>query len=188
MIIGPSGVGKDTFMQKMINKYPKLFVKCISCTTRKPRDNEQDGVNYYFISKEKFHQLEQQGDIIGKFEKYNTLYGTSKKNLNNILSNDKIVYFDYNIATAIDIYNKKNIGFNYIALIPPSVEILGQRLRHRGTESEESINKRLCYAPTEIDLIKKSTFLNYVIKNEDMDKTFDEFEMGIKKLYSHLFR
>ena len=48
MIIGPSGVGKDTFMNKIINKYPKIFIKCVSCTTRLPRENEKDGINYFF--------------------------------------------------------------------------------------------------------------------------------------------
>ena len=76
MIIGPSGVGKDTFMQKIIAKYPNIFLKCVSCTTRPPRENEKDGVNYFFITKEKFEQLDKNNKIIGKFEKYGNLYGS----------------------------------------------------------------------------------------------------------------
>lgn len=187
MIIGPSGVGKDTFMKLLINKYPNIFTKCISCTTRSPRKNEKNGVNYYFITKEIFNELDKKGEIIGKFEKYNNLYGTSKQTLNNILSNDKIVYFDYNIETAIKTFNDKKVEFNYIALLPPSIEILGYRLRKRGTEDEESIQKRLSYAKKEIELINNSTFLNFVIYNYELDKAVWELELCIKNLYPHLF-
>ena len=187
MIIGPSGVGKDTFMQLIINKYPNIFIKCVSCTTRKPRKNEKEGVNYYFISKEKFNELDKNGKIIGKFEKYNTLYGTSQEILTETLKNDKIVYFDYNIQTAINIFNEKKIEFNYIALLPPSIEELKNRLRKRGSENEESIEKRILYAFKEIDLINQSDFLTYVIKNDDLRNAFNVFESHVKQLYSHLF-
>ena len=187
MIIGPSGVGKDTFMKEIINKYPTIFTKCVSCTTRSPRKKEKEGINYYFISKEKFHELDKNGEIIGKFEKYNNLYGTSKKVLNSILTNDKIVYFDYNIETGIKTFNEHNDDFNYIALLPPSIEELGNRLRKRSSEDEESIQKRIVYAKKEIELINKSKFLNFVILNDDLDKAFEEFESCVKKLYFHLF-
>ena len=187
MIIGPSGVGKDTFMQMLINRYPNIFIKCVSCTTRSPRKNEKNGVNYYFITKEIFNELDKKGEIIGKFEKYNNLYGTSKQTLYTILSNNKIVYFDYNIETAIKTFNEQKVDFNYIALLPPNIEVLGNRLRKRGTEDEESIQKRLSYAKKEIELIKNSKFLNFVITNNDLDEAVNEFELCIKKLYSHLF-
>ena len=187
MLIGPSGVGKDTFMQFLINKYQNIFVKCVSCTTRSPRNNEKHGVNYYFITKEKFNELDKKGEIIGRFEKYNILYGTSKQTLNDTLSDDKIVYFDYNIETAIRTFEEKKVEFNYIALLPPSIEVLENRLRKRGTEDEESIQKRLSYAKKEIELIKNSKFLNYVIENNDLDRAEGEFEQCIKELYPHLF-
>ena len=188
MIIGPSGVGKDTFMQILIDKYPNLFIKCVSCTTRSPRKNEKDGINYYFISKEEFNELDEKAEIIGRFEKYNNLYGTSKEKLKNVLSNNKIVYFDYNIETAINTFNKKIIEFNYIALLPPSIQELENRLRNRKTEDEEAIQKRISYARKEIELINSSKFINFVIKNEDLVKACNEFELSIKKLYCHLFK
>lgn len=188
MIIGPSGVGKDTFMQILIDKYPNLFIKCVSCTTRSPRKNEKDGINYYFISKEEFNELDEKAEIIGRFEKYNNLYGTSKEKLNKVLSNNRIVYFDYNIETAINTFNKKIIEFNYIALLPPSIQELENRLRNRKTEDEEAIQKRISYARKEIELINRSKFINFVIKNEDLVKACNEFELSIKKLYCHLFK
>jgi guanylate kinase len=186
MIIGPSGVGKDTYMQLLISKYPKIFKKCISCTTRAPRANEIEGINYYYITKEKFLELEKNGDIIGKFEKYNNLYGTSKQIIEKMLSNDEIIYFDYNIETAIKIFNDKTIEFNYIALLPPNIEELEIRLKKRGTDNEESIKKRISYANKEIELINKSKFINHVIVNDVIEKSFQEFELCVKKLYSHI--
>jgi guanylate kinase len=186
MIIGPSGVGKDTYMQLLISKYPKIFKKCVSCTTRAPRANEKEGINYYYITKEKFLELEKNGDIIGKFEKYNNLYGTSKQIIEKMLSNDEIIYFDYNIETAIKIFNDKTIEFNYIALLPPNIEELEIRLKKRGTDNEESIKKRISYANKEIELINKSKFINHVIVNDVIEKSFQEFELCVKKLYSHI--
>ena len=187
MIIGPSGVGKDTFMQKIINKYPNIFIKCVSSTTRLPRENEKEGINYYFINKEKFEEMDKNGEIIGKFEKYGNLYGTSKYQLEKISSNENIVYFDYNIETAIKTFKEKKVDFNYIALLPPDIKELEKRLRKRGTDNEDSIRKRIKYAQKEIELINESKFLNYVIKNDELEKSFNDFENGIKTLYFHLF-
>ena len=187
MIIGPSGVGKDTFMQKIIAKYPNIFLKCVSCTTRSPRENEKDGVNYFFITKEKFEQLDKNNKIIGKFEKYGNLYGTSKYGLDKISSKEKIVYFDYNIETAIRTFEENKVEFNYIALLPPSIQELEMRLRKRKTDSDESIKKRIDYAKKEVQLINKSDFLNFVIINGDLDTAFNEFEKCVKMLYAHLF-
>ena len=187
MIIGPSGVGKDTFMQKIINKYQNIFIKCVSSTTRLPRENEKEGINYYFINKEKFEEKDKNGEIIGKFEKYGNLYGTSKYQLEKISSNENIVYFDYNIETAIKTFKEKKVDFNYIALLPPDIKELEKRLRKRGTDNEDSIRKRIKYAQKEIELINESKFLNYVIKNDELEKSFNDFENGIKTLYFHLF-
>ena len=187
MIIGPSGVGKDTFMNKIINKYPKIFIKCVSCTTRLPRENEKKGINYFFISKSKFEEMDKKGEIIGKFEKYGNLYGTSKYQLEKISSNENIVYFDYNIETAIKTFKEKKVDFNYIALLPPEINELEKRLRKRGTDNEDAIQKRINYAVKEIELINESKFLNFVINNGDLDRSFNEFEKCVKILYSHLF-
>lgn len=187
MIIGPSGVGKDTLMRILINKYPTIFTKCVSCTTRAPREGEKEGINYYYITKERFYELEQSGDIIGRFEKYDNLYGTSRQEVDRNLDNDKIVYFDYNIETAINIFKEGNIEFNYIAILPPSFEELGNRLRMRNSEDESSLQQRLAYAKKEVELIKNSEFINYVIINDDIDRASSELESKVKVLYPNFF-
>lgn len=187
MIIGPSGVGKDTLMRILINKYPTIFTKCVSCTTRAPREGEKEGINYYYITKERFYELEQSGDIIGRFEKYDNLYGTSRQEVDRNLDNDKIVYFDYNIETANNIFKEGNIEFNYIAILPPSIEELGNRLRMRNSEDESSLQQRLAYAKKEVELIKNSKFINYVIINDDIDRASSELESKVKVLYPNFF-
>ena len=131
--------------------------------------------------------MDKKGEIIGKFEKYGNLYGTSKNQLEKISSKENIVYFDYNIETAIKIFKEKKVDFNYIALLPPDINELENRLRKRGTDNDEAIKKRIDYAVKEIELINESKFLNFVIYNGDLDKSFNEFEKCIKILYSHLF-
>ena len=131
--------------------------------------------------------MDKNGEIIGKFEKYGNLYGTSKLTLDKISSKEKIVYFDYNIETAIKIFKQNKVEFNYIALLPPNIKELERRLRERRTENDDSINKRINYARKEIQLIKTSEFLNFVIINKDLVTSFNEFEKCVRILYSHLF-
>ena len=131
--------------------------------------------------------MDKNGEIIGKFEKYGNLYGTSKYQLEKISSNENIVYFDYNIETAIKTFKEKKVDFNYIALLPPDINELERRLRKRGTDNDDAITKRIDYAKREIELINESKFLNYVIKNDKLEKSFNDFEKSIKILYFHLF-
>ena len=150
IILGPSGAGKDTLMNLIKDKHPHKFVKCVSYTTRSPRKGEKQGENYYFISKEEFQKLDSEQKIIGKFEKYGNYYGTSidliYKNLNE--HKDKIIYFDYNIETAKKTLEIKNLSFNYIAIVPPSLEELEKRLIGRKSESQDSLRQRITYAKT----------------------------------------
>ena len=80
----------------------------------------------------------------------------------------------------------KTIEFNYIALLPPSIQELEIRLKKRGTDNEESIKKRIAYANKEIELINESKFINHVIVNDVIEKSFQKFELCVKQLYSHI--
>ena len=185
IILGPSGAGKDTLMNLIKDKHPNKFFKCVSYTTRSPRDNEKQGENYYFISKEEFKKLDSEQKIIGKFEKYGNYYGSSIDLINKNISKhkDKIIYFDYNIETAKKTLEIKNLSFNYIAIIPPSIEELEKRLIGRKSESQDSLQQRITYAKTELEMIEKADFLNYVVQNVDLNKASSQFELCLKQLY-----
>ena len=185
MLIGPSGVGKDTMIKMFLEKHPNSIIKCVSNTTRQKRKDEKEGVNYHYISKDEFEKLEKKNELIGIFRNYGNCYGLSKEVLKNTLTCDKLVYLDFNITTAEEIYKKGDLDINYIALLPPSIEELERRLKERG---EKKIKERIDFASEEIKKINDSEFLNEIIKNDDKEKAFSEFEMCIKKLYPNLFK
>ena len=186
MIIGPSGVGKDSIMSRFKEKYPNLIDKCVSNTTRAKRNGEIEGENYYYISKEKFEELESKNELIGVFKQYGNCYGFSKTVLKKRLSKDKIIYLDFNITTAEETAKDSNLDINYIALLPPSIDILKDRLVKRNTEDPEKLQKRLEFAPIEIERIKAAKFLNFTIVNDNFEKTFEKFEECVKSLYSNI--
>ena len=185
IILGPSGSGKDTLMKLIKKKYPEKFIKCVSYTTRKPRNNEKERENYFYISKEEFKKLDSEQKIICKFECCGKYYGTSKDLLNECLRKykDKIIYFDYNIETAIKTLEMKNLSFNYIAIVPPSIEVLEKRLIGRKSESQDSLLQRITNAKKELEMIKKADFLNYVVTNIELNEALSQFESYLKQLY-----
>ena len=125
--------------------------------------------------------------MIGIFKHYDNCYGLSKRVLKNTLTNKKIVYLDFNITTAEKTAKDADLDINYIALLPPNIHELENRLLKRNTESPEKLQKRLEFAPIEIEKIKTAKFLNYIIINDDVKRAFDQFEKYIKELYPDLF-
>lgn len=166
---GPSGVGKDTLLDILLQKDPKLQ-KSISITTRMKREGEIDGTDYYFITPDDFEAMLESGDVL-EFAKYGkNLYGTPKKPVDRWLSEGKTVILKIEVQGAAKI---KNMYPDSIAVfvMPPSLETLEHRLRNRGTEDEEDLVRRLDIAREEI---RRSGDYDYVVINDDLDKTADE--------------
>ena len=166
---GPSGVGKDTLLELLYKKRPDL-VHSVSATTRKMRENEIHGKDYYFISNEDFELMIQSGNIL-EYTKYgNNLYGTPKKPIDDWLSSGKT------IILKIEVHGAKQIKKLYkdaiaIFILPPSIEVLEQRLRKRGTDNEEDLKKRMEIALSEIET---SSEYDYVIYNDNLETAVDE--------------
>lgn len=174
---GPSGVGKDTVLDVVLNKNKDLQ-KSISLTTRDIRENETDGKDYYFISSEDFEKMIAQGEVLEYAQYGSNLYGTPKGPVDKWLSEGKTV------VLKIEVQGAENIKKLYpdsvgIFLLPPSMEVLESRLRSRGTEDEDDVKKRLEIAQDEM---RKSKMYDYFVINEDIDCASDDVLTIIRAL------
>lgn len=167
----PSGSGKTTIIKRVMD-YFDCFEFSISATSRNPRVGETDGVDYYFLDKDTFVKRVQAGDFLEWEEVYEgTWYGTLKSEIDRICEKGKIVIFDVDVNGGINL--KKYFGEEALALfvMPPSIEVLEQRLRKRGTESEESIQKRLGRSAKELNEASK---FDVTIVNDDLERAVEE--------------
>ena len=175
---GPSGVGKDTVLEIVLNKDTSLQ-KSVSCTTRGIRENEIDGKDYYFISVPEFEEMIENHEVL-EFTRYGqNFYGTPKAPIDKWLSEGKTVILKIEVEGASNIKKlyPDSVG---IFIMPPSMEVLEQRLRSRGTEDEADIKKRLEIAQSEIG---HSKVYDYLVVNDDLEKTSENVLDILHKLY-----
>lgn len=174
---GPSGVGKDTVLEIVLNK-DKSLQRSISLTTRDIRENEVDGKDYYFISKDKFNNMIENGEVL-EFAQYGkNFYGTPKAPVDKWLSEGKTVILKIEVQGAQQI-KKLYPDAVGIFVLPPSMRELESRLRSRGTENEDDILKRLEIAENEV---KMSKDYDYTVVNDDLDSASDDVLAIIKAL------
>ena len=186
IILGPSGVGKDTIINMLLNKYPKIFYKLVSFTTRKIREGEKEGINYFYITKEKFQEKKNENKLIGIQEYNDNFYASDKSKLEELMNKgEKIIILNYNIETANKV--KDELDFNCIAILPPSEDELRNRLKHRGTKPEE-MEKRMKNSLKEMKLINEANYIQFRVVNDEKDICFKKIENHIKKLYPNFFR
>jgi len=164
LISGPSGTGKGTVCDLLRQKHPEIFYS-ISATTRQPRPGEQDGVNYYFYTKEKFREMIDQGQLLEWAEVYGNFYGTPKQKVLDRLEAGEDILLEIDTQGALNVMKVMPEGL-FIFLLPPSLEELAARLKGRGTETEESLHRRLGAA---VDEIKLATKYRYVVVNDKVE-------------------
>ena len=172
VFVGPSGVGKATVEKKLFLKKELNLEFSISATTRKPRPNEIDKVDYYFISKEEFIEKISNNEFLEWSHHLDLYYGTLKSEIERITKDKKHAFLEIETNGAIEIFNK--IPRNNIISIfikPPSMKALEERIRKRNTESDIQIMKRLKKAQHEVQLAK---LFDYVVVNSDVDKTVEQ--------------
>ena len=187
VVVGPSGVGKDTVMQKVLEKYPDKFKKGVTHTSRKMRPGEKEGFNYYYVTEEEFLKLKENDGLVENNFYNGNYYGLSKKELEDGTKGDKILYVIIDINGAKRVH-ELGIPANFVAILPPSEETLEKRLKGRGTESEEVIKGRLETAKKETREIDSSSFFNCKVYNDDLEKAILDMEENLKKLYSDKFK
>ena len=164
LISGPSGTGKGTVCDLLRQKHPEIPYS-ISATTRQPRPGEQDGVNYYFYTKEKFREMIDQGQLLEWAEVYGNFYGTPKQKVLDRLDAGEDILLEIDTQGALNVMKVMPEGL-FIFLLPPSLEELAARLKGRGTETEESLHRRLGAA---VDEIKLATKYRYVVVNDKVE-------------------
>ena len=164
LISGPSGTGKGTVCDLLRQKHPEISYS-ISATTRQPRPGEQDGVNYYFYTKEKFREMIDQGQLMEWAEVYGNFYGTPKQKVLDRLEAGEDILLEIDTQGALNVMKVMPEGL-FIFLLPPSLEELAARLKGRGTETEESLHRRLGAA---VDEIKLATKYRYVVVNDKVE-------------------
>ncbi len=165
VLSGPSGSGKDSVCERL-KEYNNNFWVSISCTTRSPRKGEEDGINYFFITKDAFKEKVKHQDFL-EYAVYNgNYYGTPKDKINEYLNNGVDVILVIEVQGALKIKHKVPEAV-FIFLMPPTMKDLVYRLKNRGTETDEKIIKRFKEAYKEINEITK---YNYVVINDDLDK------------------
>lgn len=146
----PSGSGKTTIVRHLLARYPQLAFS-VSAATRPQRVHEQDGVDYYFISKEAFQQHIQSGDFAEWEEVYaDNFYGTLRSEIERIWADGKVVIFDIDVQGAMRLKRKYGGQALTVFVKPPSREILLERLRSRGTEDPAALERRIAKAEHEL--------------------------------------
>ncbi|MBT6843167.1 MAG: guanylate kinase [Candidatus Melainabacteria bacterium] len=161
---GPSGVGKGTIVKQLFSEMEKIKFS-ISCTTREMRPGEKEGVNYFFKSKQEFEEMIAAGEFLEYAEFVGNLYGTPKSFVDDTLASGNDVFLEIEVQGAIQVMKKCPEALT-IFLIPPSLEELERRLRNRGTETEEVLQKRLEKAKEEM---KYTGQFKYTVVNDDVD-------------------
>jgi guanylate kinase len=169
----PSGSGKTTIVRELLKRF-NCFEFSISATSRKPRGEERDGKDYYFLSNEEFKACVERGEFVEWEEVYQgTCYGTLKREMERIWAKGNIILFDVDVMGGISLKRLFGDDACSVFIMPPSIEELERRLRGRGTDAEEVILKRI--AKAEFELSKAPEF-DHIVVNDKLDDAVSEVE------------
>ena len=177
VLSSPSGAGKTT-LSKKIQQSDNSFEISVSHTTRNPRVNEVDGVDYHFVTREEFKKLINQGLFYEHAEIFGNFYGTSKSAINKITNNNHNVLFDIDWQGSQQLSKFKELNLIKVFILPPSKEELEKRLIARNQDDKEAIKRRmLAYTK---DIAHKKDY-DYVLINDNVENCFNELKKIISK-------
>ena len=168
VLSGPSGAGKGTICARLREKRDHMAYS-VSCTTRQPRNGEVDGVNYFFKTRDEFEEMIKNGGLLEHASVYGNYYGTPRAQVMEWLEAGIDVILEIDVQGALQVQKNYAEGV-YIFILPPSLEELKNRIRGRGSETEETMARRLGEALHEIHSIDK---YDYRVINEDLETAID---------------
>ena len=178
VLSGPSGVGKGTIRRLVMSDITLNMVYSISMTTRKPREMEVDGKDYFFVNKNKFEEMIHNDGFLEYAQFVGNYYGTPKDYVLNLLKEGKNVFLEIEINGAKQVMEKyKGKNLVTIFLVPPSIQELENRIRNRHTEDEQTIQERLNKARHELS--EKDNY-DYVVVNDDIYQASREIQNIIR--------
>jgi len=183
IISAPSGTGKTTACKRLKQRLPNLKI-ATSHTTRKIRKGEYQGVDYFFISKEEFESKKNNNDFLEWAKVHTEYYGTSFESIDKHRQNGFDILLELDIQGVNSLRNMDFEGI-YIMILPPSIEEMTKRLKKRGTETEDDIEKRLKTGKEEIKVYKKH---DYVITNFEVEETVESILSIIRAEKSRVIR
>ncbi|XP_044738274.1 guanylate kinase [Chrysoperla carnea] len=178
ILCGPSGSGKSTLLVRLLNDFPNTFGFSVSHTTRKPRPGEQSGVHYHFTTKEEMTAAIERGEFIENAVFSGNMYGTSYKSVANVQNAGKVCVLDIDMEGVKQI-RKTDLNPITVFIKPPSLDELEKRLRSRGTETEETLTKRLNVARKEMEYGETPGNFHYVIVNDNLDKAYEVLKEAV---------
>lgn len=169
VVSAPAGCGKDTILNELFKKTDKAGY-AVSATTRAPREGEIDGVHYRFLTREDFSEKIKRGEVLEYTEYCGNFYGTLRKSV------DELILSGRDAVLKIEVEGAMNIKRMFpeaclVFILPPSLEILEQRLRGRGTETEEKIRERTLQAKNELTYAKN---YDYLVVNDDLNEAVED--------------
>ena len=176
VLSGPSGVGKGTVRKELFSQPNTNYEYSISMTTRAPRPGEEDGVDYFFKSREEFEQLIETGGLLEHAEFVGNYYGTPLAYVHETLDAGRDVFLEIEVQGAAQIREKAPDAL-FIFLAPPSISELEQRLIGRGTEAQDVIAKRIATAREELEMM---SLYDYVVENDEVQNACDKINAIIK--------
>ncbi|KAI9323672.1 guanylate kinase [Dichotomocladium elegans] len=178
VIAGPSGSGKSTLLKRLFAEYPDTFGFSVSHTTRGPRPGEVNGKDYHFVTKETMEEEVAAGKFIESATFSGNMYGTSIKAVEDVVKAGKVCMLDIDMQ-GVKLVKKTSLNPRYIFVQPPSLEILEQRLRGRGTEKEEAVQARLQAAKDELAYGAQPGAFDRVIVNDELETAYQKLKDAI---------
>lgn len=178
ILCAPSGGGKSTMSKRLMADHPEIRLS-VSATTRAPRAGETHGREYFFLTRESFLEKLEAGEFLEHNEFYNgTLYGTLRSEIDKMLENGYFPLLDVDVIGGLNVKSMMPDDTLSVFLMPPSLDVLRERLTARGTESDETLKTRLERADMELSMAPR---FDFTVVNDDLDRAYGELDALITR-------